>query len=306
MRLLIFLSLISLNSFSQNIESCLKSDFSSQISNSDFLWGLVKYELNISKKRCVIKLLKDKGLKSEWEIDICREPIHIKAMQYFTKKEYIKDMTCSQKSKNTFCKKTAQLLRLLEKEALIHALGEREDLNSQHGQVYCLYKLINEYLMHDEVFSMNRSYVNAQFHGVSFGGTKTDKKMSNTFVEPVLSTTTSTTQSVYITEDEIKEGKDPVESNAMTSSPEQNLGIQQMGNEALNKAEMESGQAIEKTTLEEVEEKIVKKAKAEASKDIKEAFKEGVDMDLNTPPVERIDLEPAAPKVPAVEKLDSF
>ncbi len=283
MRLLIFLSLISYNVFSQSVESCLKGDFSSKISNADFMWGMVNYELVISKNRCVITLKKDKFLKSEWKIDICREPIHIKAMQYFTNKEYIKEVECSGKSKNTFCKKTAELSRLLEKEALIHAKGEREDLDSEHGQVYCLYKLINEYLLHDEIFSMNKSYENALFHGVSFGPNKA-QKMNSTFVEPVLTTTTSTTQSVYVTEDEIKEEQvDPVEESSVSTLPVE-------------------------PSIEEVKKEVVDKAKAEAAINPEEAFNKAVDTPVDSP-AKFVGDEEISPKIETpqpVEKLDSF
>ncbi len=290
MRLLIFLSFISLHTFSQNIEGCLKRDFSSKITNSDFMWGLVNYELNISKKRCVITLFQDKVLKSEWKIDICREPIHIKAMQYFTNKEYIKEMECNTKSKNTFCKKTAELSRLLQKEALIHAKGEREDLSSEHGQVYCLYKLINEYLLHDEIFSMNKSYENAQFHGVSFGA-KTTKRMTNTFVEPTLTTTTSTTQSVYITEDEIKEGTDPIDPSFNEVREDEEVKVQ----------------VVEPTpTLKDVEQEVIEKVNAENKVNPEEAFNKGVSDPANPELEKHIESNEEIKVLPAVEQLDSF
>ncbi len=159
MRFLLFLSLLltSLASYSFDLDQCVKSESSILLKHSNVLWGLVEYNLKVDKKRCLITLNRDKFFKSQWGIDICRAPIHIKALEYFTEKKYLKDEECKEKTKNSFCKKKNQLLRILERELLLNAKGEREDSSSQHGKSHCIYELMRKYL-DGKVFSMSDNY----------------------------------------------------------------------------------------------------------------------------------------------------
>ncbi len=149
----IFLSSYAYSMFQSS--ECINNDFETSVSRKGAAFGLMKYQFNISKKRCVINLKYKDVLKSEWTFDICREPIHLKVHQYFSEKVYIKQGDCFDNSKKTFCRKTKEFLELIQKEGLINAKGERNSLETEHGKVYCGYKLLKKHLEDGSIFIMN-------------------------------------------------------------------------------------------------------------------------------------------------------
>jgi len=157
MRFLVFLSFFSLSSFSLDNE-CVRANFDISIEREGAFWGMLPYKLKVSKDRCVIKLVRDNVLKSNWELDLCREPVHLKVYQYFTKKDFLKEEACHDKTKNTFCRKKDEFIKVIEKEGLVHVKGEREDFSSDHGKLYCLYGLVKDYLNNSILFSMTQDY----------------------------------------------------------------------------------------------------------------------------------------------------
>ena len=61
-------------------KDCLKSSFNIEVSHKGPPLGLFNNKLRIDKKDCVLIIEKEKFryLRSKWELDVCRFPIHIK------------------------------------------------------------------------------------------------------------------------------------------------------------------------------------------------------------------------------------
>ena len=145
------------NSLAFEDVSCLKGEFSAQIDKGLDPFGFLKEKLIITKKKCdiSIELNKAKYIKSKWHIDICREPVHIKfggSLQNVVKKN---ELNCAS-AKSEYCEVLNDLKVALEDNGLIYGKGIREDLNSQHGKVYCTYLLLNQYLRNSIVFSYEK------------------------------------------------------------------------------------------------------------------------------------------------------
>lgn len=135
-------------------KECLGSQFSAHISGRGAMFGLVKHELDLIKDDCVITIEETKYffLKTKWQIDICREPIHLKREQFKNTDVYKKEQKCSGENSTDFCKKTHEALELFRNIGLIFAEGNRQELDSDHGKIYCSYLLSKEYLENDILF----------------------------------------------------------------------------------------------------------------------------------------------------------
>lgn len=135
-------------------KDCLDRNFSTTIQGSHSLFGLLKRQLDIKKNDCVVSLLETKYwfLKSSWEIDVCREPIHLKKEMFKNVDVYKKEFKCKRGEVQEFCQKTSELLGLFKDVGLIFAKGNRQSLQTSHGQTYCTYLLLKEYLKNDTIF----------------------------------------------------------------------------------------------------------------------------------------------------------
>lgn len=147
--ILAFISLAQAQSF--NSKQCLDSDFNIEIKNNGQFFGLVKNNLKIEKKSCEITVIFKKILETKWEIDICREPIHIKVTSKGSQKVYKKQGECPQGGE--YCKQKDSLLGRIQDYGLIYAEGERELLTTPHGQTYCTFLLLKKYLNENTLFS---------------------------------------------------------------------------------------------------------------------------------------------------------
>ncbi len=131
---------------------CLDENFLIEVSHKGHPFGLMKNILNIKKDKCVITVHheKMKYLKRQWLIDVCRGPVHIKygtgAVEVFKR-----DGNCSGES--DYCDSTKDLLTVISDDGLIFAPGEKEDITSDHGKIYCSYLLIRTYLNKGAIFS---------------------------------------------------------------------------------------------------------------------------------------------------------
>lgn len=153
---LISLFVISLNAYPMFKSSdCINSDFTAVAQRKGAFFGTLDYKFLITKKRCVISVEHKDILESHWDFDICREPVHLKVNQYFSQKVYIKKEDCFDKSKDTFCRKTKEFLSLIQQEGLINAKGERDTLSTEHGKVYCAFKILQKHLKDQSIFMMN-------------------------------------------------------------------------------------------------------------------------------------------------------
>ena len=151
---------LSLNAFAQVRflpKSCLDATYKMKISHKGPLFGLLKQELVIDKKGCLIRVSHQKYFPHEWMLDVCREPVHIKVASAtgvdVAKKE--SECTNNDNSKNTsdFCSQYYDLLGVIQDDGLIFAEGDRDHLTSDHGKTYCSYLLIKKYLNESVVFS---------------------------------------------------------------------------------------------------------------------------------------------------------
>ena len=147
--------------------SCLQADFTSTVSHKGFPFGLTKNTLTLTKNNCelIIEHQKLKFMKKKWLVDVCRAPVHIKSGA--SEIEVIKKkFTCKTdaKSKNDdFCKTLVLMEQILQDDGLIFAKGEKENISSEHGKMYCTYVLLRSYLRFDKILSRTDSKLKFDF-----------------------------------------------------------------------------------------------------------------------------------------------
>ena len=156
----VILSMVFIYSFSLfafEDESCLKGDFSSRIEKPFGPFGVLKEAIDVKKSKCsiIIESVQAKYITEKWMIDVCREPVHIKYGNQFQNVVKRNSTRCSM-GKTDFCEEYAGLKLVLEDKGLIYGEGQREDLTSDHGKIYCSYLLLNQYLNNGVVFSYEK------------------------------------------------------------------------------------------------------------------------------------------------------
>lgn len=138
-------------------KSCLDANFEMSMSHRGVLFGLLKQELNIDKKECIIKVKHRKYFPKEWIVDICREPVHIKIVNSTGIDVAKKIGSCEEEdiSRETenFCRQYNEMMNYLQDDGLIFAEGDRDSLSSDHGKTYCVYLLLKKYLEEGTLFS---------------------------------------------------------------------------------------------------------------------------------------------------------
>lgn len=134
-------------------DECLHSEYVTSIKNEGALFGLIKNNLVISKKECEVEIKYQNILETTWKIDICRKPIHIKLSSKGSQSVYKRVGECKQKNDSDYCQYWGELKEVLQDYGLIYAEGEREVIASAHGQTYCSYLLLEEYLGKGTLFS---------------------------------------------------------------------------------------------------------------------------------------------------------
>ena len=148
------LILFASNAFAMSFTSqvCLMGQFEAHIQNEGKYFGLVKNKLSIIKDQCNIKVKHKKILETEWKVDICREPVHIKMLSKGTLEVYKRHGDCEDSS-DVFCDSWKELKKTIQDQGLIFAEGERENIQSAHGKTYCAYLLLRKYLEEGILFS---------------------------------------------------------------------------------------------------------------------------------------------------------
>ncbi len=138
-------------------KSCLDANFKMTMTQKGPLFGLLNHELIIDKKNCIVHITHKKYLPKEWFIDVCREPVHIKATSATGVDVAKKEVECLKKdhSRDTsdFCSQYFALMDVIQDDGLIFAEGDRDNLNSDHGKTFCSYLLLKKYLNESFVFS---------------------------------------------------------------------------------------------------------------------------------------------------------
>jgi len=135
---------------------CVKSSFDASVSHKAFPFGLSQRKIHIEKKDCVIIVEHEKlkFIKKHWEIDVCRGPVHIK--EGLGAVEVLRREGVCKARENDFCSEFADIQKYIQDDGLIFAAGEKEDLSSDHGKLYCSFILISQYLGDGTVFSRHR------------------------------------------------------------------------------------------------------------------------------------------------------
>jgi len=160
---LVFIFLLSFPVYSGfDDNACLKANFEATVVHKASFFGLFKRVLKVSKQGCILSIehVKFKFIKKKWLIDVCRTPAHIKAGSGSV--EVLKRTgICLQDAEDSdFCHSLILLEQVMQDDGLIFADGEKEDLKSEHGRVYCSYLLIETYLRKGLVFSKGGDYKN--------------------------------------------------------------------------------------------------------------------------------------------------
>lgn len=134
---------------------CLNSDFMLKISHKVLPFGLLNNDLSVDKHKCEIKInyRKLKFLKTEFIVDVCREPIHLKKEGLMGLDIIKRKIACDDGAQNEFCELGKNLKGIILNEGLVYAQGEKEDLNSEHGKLYCAFSLIKKYIDNGLVLS---------------------------------------------------------------------------------------------------------------------------------------------------------
>ncbi len=134
-------------------KECLMSNFETSVTRGE-MFGLMERTLTIKKDVCQLTILNKKSFfETDYKVDVCREPIHMKVTVRGTLDVYKRERACESKAQSEFCDFWSSLKSDLEDQGLIFATGEREKLSSPHGKVYCTYLLLNKYLGKGVLFS---------------------------------------------------------------------------------------------------------------------------------------------------------
>jgi hypothetical protein len=170
---LIFLSFTS-NSGSKNdlkswsIKECLNVSFRLGLSSDGSMLSMLERKLNIEKRKCVINIKYKKILESNFEVDVCRSPVHIKKKES-TVEVLKKDKVCDENNKELslkerienyfnknnsgFCDTYKEIKKIIQNDGLIFAKGEKENITSDHGKITCVYRILNGYLRGNRVYT---------------------------------------------------------------------------------------------------------------------------------------------------------
>ncbi|MEI8347990.1 MAG: hypothetical protein WCG27_11025 [Pseudomonadota bacterium] len=142
--------------------NCLSTNYTTNIAHKASLWGMLENVLSIKKENCVLTIGHQQWqwIKKQWIVDVCRSPVHIKSgLQSIDviRRQNSCDFPIKGK-KDPFCQQYDDLIGLIQDDGLIFAAGERDDLSSDHGKVYCAYLLFRAYLGKEIIFARHASY----------------------------------------------------------------------------------------------------------------------------------------------------
>ncbi|MBT3584023.1 MAG: hypothetical protein HN509_03875 [Halobacteriovoraceae bacterium] len=141
---------------------CLNANFKTAVEHKGKPFGMSKSQLNLQKEGCVVTLNHEAMfMKKGWVLDVCRGPVHIKTQNDDVTK---REAHCSVGGNSNFCGTLKKIQGILQDDGLIFASGEKEDLSSDHGKVYCAYILLNSYLGEGVVFSRHKQYPTSFIH----------------------------------------------------------------------------------------------------------------------------------------------
>lgn len=136
-------------------KACLEQqEFQTEVVHKGHPFGLTETKLNVEKKECVIKISHEslKFLKKAWEIDVCRAPVHVKSGAGAVT-VLRREGSCVEGANSRYCQEIKKIDQILQNDGLIFAEGEKENIETPHGQIHCSYSLIRRYLFDGQVLS---------------------------------------------------------------------------------------------------------------------------------------------------------
>lgn len=164
--LLAFLTTTSAWAQSFSAQECLVAQYDLAIRNPGQLFGLIKNDLFITKDGCVVTVKYHKLMTTDWKIDLCREPVHMKITSKGSQGVHKRTGDCVGKDgEQEYCTWKNELLTVIQDNGLIYAEGERDVLTTAHGQTYCAFLLLQKYLNQGVVFSKHRATDDIFGHG---------------------------------------------------------------------------------------------------------------------------------------------
>ena len=139
---------------------CIKSSFNLSVTHKSSLFGLLEKNIKMKKAGCVISISHEKlkYIKSDWEVDVCRSPVHIKKNGGVDVLK--KPNRCQPGSEEKYCSELDDLMKKVQDDALIFAKGSKDDLSQEHGQAKCGFMLLKAYLEKGLVITENKEYQN--------------------------------------------------------------------------------------------------------------------------------------------------
>lgn len=140
----IVISLFSVSSYASEKE-CLESNFNINFTSNSYLFGLIKNQLIFDKNGCEITIENKKLWGSKWIVDVCREPIHVKKANLDKSLSAYKRVANCPNGKDDFCEEVGSIEQVVLDQGLMYAKGGKEDLNSDHGKIYCARVLMGQY-----------------------------------------------------------------------------------------------------------------------------------------------------------------
>lgn len=153
-------------------KECLMAKYDAAVEHKGDFWGLLKSELAVKKDVCKIVVLDQGLLDNEWKVDVCREPVHIKAVTKGSLSVHKRTGACESgaATASEYCESLERLLSVLEDKGLIFAEGEREKLSTAHGKIYCAYLLLKNHLEDGVLFSKYEEPLDIYKAGIGSAG----------------------------------------------------------------------------------------------------------------------------------------
>jgi hypothetical protein len=159
--------------FAFNDQNCLQDTFKVEVTHKGWPMGWSSKKLLIDKNHCVMTIKYSKLLlERQWNVDVCREPVHVKygtgAVDVIKRIQPCRPVVKNDDKKgeapvhkiDPFCHSFFELKQIVEDNGLIFAPGNKEDLASDHGKVYCSYLLLEKYLGQGAVLEQNQNLHN--------------------------------------------------------------------------------------------------------------------------------------------------
>jgi hypothetical protein len=134
------------------LSDCLNSEYKTEVSHKVKPFGLLDVKLSLRKSKCNISIEHKKIFTKKWAIDVCRAPVHIKSGKNGV--DVLKRINCFGVEKSgEYCTELNGILETIQNDGLIFAEGEKEQIATDHGKVFCVFTLLEQYLKQGIVLS---------------------------------------------------------------------------------------------------------------------------------------------------------